>query len=202
MLSCDEAFDERLPFGLQLKAGIHFTPVDIARQAARMLAPDAGMSVLDVGAGAGKFCLAAADAVPDATFVGVECRGHLVRLATRLAKELEIANARFIHCDAFALDWSAYDAFYLYNPFAEQLLSGTLALDRTIPLDPVHFEHYVTEVRQRLAHARIGTRVVTYHGYGAPPPLGYELVRRESAGTDRVELWVKTRAVTAEEAAA
>ncbi len=202
VLSSDDAFDEQLPAGLQLKASLHFTPVAVARHAARLLAPRAGMTVLDIGAGAGKFCLAAALAVPTATFVGVEWRGHLVQLASRLAARLGVDNARFIHADALALDWSGYDAFYLFNPFAEQLLESAFILDHSIDLDPVNFIHHVTAARQRLALARTGTRLVTYHGYGAPPPLGYELGGREPVGSDFVDLWIKTREISAAEAAA
>jgi SAM-dependent methyltransferase len=201
VLSSDESFDEQLPLGLQLKSSTYFTPIDVAQHAARLLAPEPGTRVLDIGAGAGKFCLVGAREIPGATFEGVEWRGHLVRLARRLAAELQLANARFIHADAIDLDWSAYDAFYLYNPFAEQLFESGFMLDHTIPSDPQNFVLYVSAVRQRLALARVGTRVVTYHGYGAPAPMGYELARKDNAGSDCVELWIKTRAITSEEAA-
>lgn len=200
VLSSDESFDQQLPVGLQLKSSVYFTPIDVARHAARLLAPEPGTRVLDIGAGAGKFCLAAAREVPSATFHGVEWRRHLVRLANRLAAKLQLANARFIHADALDVDWAEYDAFYLYNPFAEQLFEAGFTLDHTIAMRPENFVHYVTAVRQRLALARVGTRVVTYHGYGAPAPLGYELARKDTAGSDYIELWIKTRAITAEEA--
>lgn len=154
------------------------------------------MAVLDVGAGAGKFCITAALAVPSARFIGVEQRPHLVRFATRLAREWAVSNVRFLHGDALELDWSNYDAFYFYNPFAEQLFEPGLELDRTIDFNPARFILSVMAVRKRLAGARIGTRVVTYHGYGAEPPSGYELASGRSVGSDRVELWIKTRANT------
>jgi tRNA A58 N-methylase Trm61 len=201
MLSSDESFDEQLPPGLQLKSSVFFTPIDVARNVAALLAPEPGMRVLDIGAGAGKFCLAGAVEIPTATFVGVECRGHLVRLANYLARRLQLPNARFIHADALDLDWSEYDAFYLYNPFAEQLLEAAFMLDHTIVLDPQNFVRYVSAVRERLALARVGTRVVTYHGYGAPTLPGYELARKDAAGSDWIELWIKTRAITTDEAA-
>jgi SAM-dependent methyltransferase len=195
----DAAFDEQLPVSLQVKSSTHFTPVEVARHAARLLAPSPGMTVLDVGAGAGKFCLAAAFAAPCARFVGVERRPHLVEIATRLARAWGIANAWFIRGDALDLDWSQYDAFYFYNPFAEQLFEHAFVLDHTIDFDPANFILYVTAVRQRLALARPGTRLVTYHGYGAPPPLGYEREREDAIGPDRVELWVKTRSISCDQ---
>lgn len=201
MLSTDDAFDEQLPRDLRIKSSTYFTPLEVARQAATLLAPEPGMSVLDVGAGAGKFCLAAALAVPTATFVGVELRGHLVQLASRLATQLGLQNVRFVHSDALDLDWSQFDSFYFFNPFAEHLFESALVLDHSIKLDPSNFVHYVTGARQRLAQARIGTRIVTYHGFGAPPPLGYDLACRGPGDSDRMELWIKTREVTAHEAA-
>ena len=50
-------------------------------------------------------------------------------------------------------------------------------------------------VRQRLAQARSGTRVVTYHGFGAEPPEGYVLKADEACGSDRLQLWVKAYSV-------
>jgi predicted RNA methylase len=194
-LADDAAFDDLLPLSLQLKSSVHFTPIDVARHAARLLAPLPGMSVLDVGAGVGKFCLAAALALPRASFVGAEWRPHLVSLARRIASEAQQTNARFVAVDALDLDWSHYDAFYFYNPFAEQLFDAELALDRTIELEAINFVRYATAVRHRLAHARLGTRVVTYHGYGAPIPPGYELMHADAIGSDRVELWIKTRVI-------
>jgi hypothetical protein len=91
------------------------------------------------------------------------------------------------------LDWADYDAFYFYNPFAEQLHDQASGLDRTLMVAPSRFFDYVTGARERLAAARIGTRVVTYHGFGAPAPYGYDLIETHPIGTDRLELWVKQR---------
>lgn len=193
--ACDEddAFDVQLPRRLRMKSALHLTPVAVARQAAHLLAPEAGMRVLDVGAGPGKFCMIAASEVPTCTFVGVELRPHLVELAHELAARRGIANARFVDGDAMALDWADYDSFYFYNPFAEHLQDPTLLLDRTLAVDPSHFLDYVLGARARLDAARIGTRVVTYHGLGAPPPSGYDLVNTRATGTDHLELWIKRR---------
>ncbi|HEU4731424.1 MAG TPA: class I SAM-dependent methyltransferase [Kofleriaceae bacterium] len=189
----DAGFDDQLPVSLQPKSPVHFTPVEVARQAASLLAPEPGMTVLDVGAGVGKFCIAAALAQPAVKFVGVEQRPHLVQIANRLARVWGLSNARFVHADALHLDWSRFDAFYFFNPFGEHLFTSALVLDRTIELTPSTFLLYVTAVHERLARARPGTRVVTYHGYGGPPPASYELIRDEAVGTDRLALWIKTR---------
>ncbi|MBL9018958.1 MAG: methyltransferase domain-containing protein [Myxococcales bacterium] len=188
----DELFDLQLPPRMRLKSSIHFTPVTVARLAARMLAPRPGMRVLDVGSGPGKFCIVAAREVPSATFVGVEIRPHLVRIARRLASRAGLENAAFIEGNAMDTDWRAFDAFYLYNPFAEQLRDDEHVLDRSMTFAPAKFAEYVRGARERLSAAPAGTRVVTYHSFGAPAPLGYELVEDLPIETDRLELWVKS----------
>jgi len=190
----DEVFDDHLPRKIQVQSSVHFTPVSVARHAARLLAPKPGMRVLDVGAGPGKFCVVAGSEVPACTFVGVELRPHLVRVARQLAAGMSVPNVTFLDGDALELDWSEYDAFYFYNPFAEQLCGKTFALDSKMELLPSKFLRYVTATRERLARARAGTRVVTYHSFGAPAPHGYDLVETHPAGTDRLELWIRTDA--------
>ena len=189
----DREFDRHLPKRLRVKSALHFTPVEVARHAARLLAPVPGMTILDVGAGPGKFCTVAAREVPDTLFVGIELRPHLVLLARSLAAHHELSNARFLHGDALDLDWGAYDGFYFFNPFAEQSHHASLRIDRTLPETPNRFLEYVNEARRRLSIARLGTRVVTYHSLGAPIPASYDLVFTEAVGSDRLELWIKSR---------
>ncbi len=188
----DETFDEQLPEPLQGKASRHFTPVAVAREAARLLAPTPGMRVLDIGAGVGKFCIVAATEVPTATFVGVEWRPHFVRIAMLLARRASTPNVMFILADAFEVNWSSYDSFYFFNPFAEQLFEPDEVLDATIAFEPANFIRYVYEVRRRLARAPIGTRVATYHGFGGSHPPGYIRVEDGSVGPTRLQLWIKT----------
>lgn len=189
----DESFDVQLPLHLRMKSMVHFTPLSVAQHAARLLAPVPGTRVLDVGSGPGKFCLTAARECPDSHFVGVEFREKLVTVATRLAHDLALSNVEFVHANAFDLDWAKFDSFYFFNPFAEQLYSGFLYIDHSIAFDPANYVTYVFAVRRRLAAARIGTRVVTYHGFGGAAPAGYDLISEQAYGSDRVELWQKNR---------
>jgi SAM-dependent methyltransferase len=190
----DDWFDSQLPPWMRAKSALHFTPVKVARRAAQLLAPAPGMRVLDVGSGSGKFCVVAAREAPTCTFVGVEIRSHLVKRARKLAARALTANAVFIEGDAMELDWSAYDAFYFYNPFAEHLHAKDLVLDGTLAVDPSRFDTYVTAVHERLSSTRIGVRVVTYHSLGAAAPACYDLVESHAIGTDRLDLWIKQRA--------
>jgi len=176
-----------------MKSGVHFTPIAVARCAARLLAPRPGMRVLDVGSGPGKFCVVAACEVPQATFAGVEIRPHLVHMARKLASRVGVQNVSFVHADAMDVDWSVYDAFYFYNPFAEQLHEEAFLLDRSMSVESSRFGEYVMAARQRLSAAAVGTRLVTYHSFGASAPPGYDFAESHTIGSDRLELWIKTR---------
>src|SRR5882724_9352746 len=52
----DAAFDQLYSEDVRRLSGVHWTPVSVALRAVELLAPEAGMRVLDVGAGAGKLC--------------------------------------------------------------------------------------------------------------------------------------------------
>ena len=187
------SLEDYLPTDLQVKASMHFTPSILARRIAAELAPEPGMVVLDVGAGAGMFCIAAALVAPHAKFVGAEWRERLVETARTLARRFALENVSFVHADVLDLDWSAYDAFYLYNPFAEHVMERPFVIDKSVRLEPHLFTHYVRGVQDQLARAPIGTRVATYHGFGGELPPGYWRTTMHEYGTDRVEIWVKTR---------
>lgn len=186
----DDELDGLLPPALWPLARVHFTPVEVARLAARMIAPVAGERVLDIGAGVGKFCIAAALAHPDVTFVGVEQRPALVAVARDLARRLGAANVEMIEGDALALDWSGYGGFYLFNPFGEDAHRGAVALDGDYDRDPARFFRSASRARDRLAALPAGTRVVTYHGLGKPAPRGFD-VTEVLLPSGRLERWLR-----------
>ena len=82
----DNRFNRLFPEPVRLLAARHWTPLAVARKAASFLAADKGKRILDIGSGAGKFCLAAAYFTPDADFFGIEHRNDLVEYAQEAAK--------------------------------------------------------------------------------------------------------------------
>jgi len=76
----DSDFDDVYPSPIRRVSASFWTPVSVAARAARLLVRDASTRVLDIGSGAGKFCIVGA-AVTGASFTGIEHRGHLVEVA-------------------------------------------------------------------------------------------------------------------------
>jgi hypothetical protein len=119
---------------------------------------------------------------------GIERHASLVTVAERLTRALGVAeHVRFVHGDAFAVDWSPFDAIYLYNPFE----LDPFAADSTRRADDHRAQIALAE--DRLAGLRAGARVVTFHGFGGVMPASYELVYQERMpllGCDLV-LWIQ-----------
>jgi SAM-dependent methyltransferase len=183
----DPVFDRIYPAQQRFRSWLHWTPLEVAVRASALLAARQAIRVLDVGSGVGKVCLVGALTTP-ATWIGIERDADMVTAARTAAIKLRVQRrAVFASGDVTRIDWSGFDAFYLFNPFGEYLLHGS---DDAI----ARREAYVSSVeltQQRLAAAVPGTRVLTYHGFGGDMPPGYELIHREPAHGDELVLWIR-----------
>jgi SAM-dependent methyltransferase len=191
----DTSFDLLYPRELRARSSRFWTPVEVARTAAQLFRKAGARHVLDVGAGVGKFALAAAAAAPEMSFVGLEHRPQLVELARLAAERLELTNVRFQSGDATRVPWLPFDGLYFFNPFAENLFEDAARFDDRVELTRERFFNDVLRVEAALRAAPIGMAVVTYHGMGGRIPASYELAEDVRARTDWLRLWVKRHAI-------
>jgi SAM-dependent methyltransferase len=194
-LDDDIAFDTVYPAAIRRISRRFWTPVAVARRAAELFAGAGARRVLDVGAGVGKFVLVAAAVAPQIQFVGIEHRRHLVDVANRARDELGRDNARFKAADVTRMVWSAFDGFYLFNPFAENLFEGGDRIDSRVELSRKRLGRDAMRVERALRRAPLGTAIVTYHGATARIPGCYEVEACERAGTDWLRLWIRRHEV-------
>lgn len=185
----DNRFDLVYPPEIRSVSSVHWTPVIVARRAAEFLVREPGTRVLDIGCGPGKFCMVGALAT-EGRFTGVEQRRHLCDVARSIIEQVKIPNAEIIHGNVTEIAFSNFDAFYLFNPFEENL-ETTLKIDRTVALSGDLYEQYTEHVARQLALAPLGTRVVTYCGICEEVPLGYECI--ESSLDCGLKFWEKTK---------
>ena len=169
----DEAFDAIYPRRYRTVSKFHFTPVHVAQIAAKFLAEKPGTRVLDVGSGAGKFCMAGA-ACTQGHFTGVEQRQRLFRLAVKLAKRHAVERVEFIHAQATEIDFGRYDAIYYFNSFFENLVPDS-AIDQSVPMDRAQYKLYTTFMREQLAKMPAGTRLATYFSFLDEIPDTYKI---------------------------
>ena len=153
-----------------LLSQVHWTPVEVSLHAAALLSDGQRRRILDIGAGVGKFCILGALTTP-AAFVGIEQRLSLVEAARSAAARSGASRASFVHANVLDVDFAEFDAFYLYNPFYEQISLDSIPIDETIEPSYKRFLGYVAATTKKLRDMRSGTRVVTYNGLeGTCPP--------------------------------
>ncbi|REG90688.1 class I SAM-dependent methyltransferase [Algoriphagus antarcticus] len=185
----DEEFDALYPIKMKALSGTHWTPVDVAKNAIAFLSEVEGKSVLDLGSGAGKFCLIAA-ANSGAKITGVEQRENLVRLSRKLASKARLHNLDFICDDLKNLDFGRFDSFYFFNAFEENInLKDKLDKDNSINLEQFHT--YIRLIREKFEELPKWTRIVTYCGDAAEIPESYLMIKSNNKG--KLRFWEKGR---------
>ena len=183
----DSDFNEIFTKKAQVIAEIHFTPIKIAKIAVAYLATKKGARVLDVGAGAGKFCMIGATCT-EGYFVGVEQRKSFYHQACRIAQKYQIDNIQFIHANITEISFKEFDAFYIFNPFYENL-SKVSKIDKRVELNPEFYLKYSEYVRNQLELMPIGTKLVTYFSFLKEIPKSYEL--QEAIYDNKLKFWKK-----------
>lgn len=186
----DAEFDEVYPPSTRTVSSMFWTPVAVAARATELLVETPSTRVLDVGSGAGKFCIVGA-ALSGASFTGLEHRQRLVDIATDAAARIAVEAARFRRGTIEDVDISEFDALYFFNPFEENMLHERHWLDGTVSLSEARYYADIARAEALLDAARVGTRVVTYHGFGGTMPLSYHRALRERCRSGHLELWVK-----------
>jgi SAM-dependent methyltransferase len=186
--SSDAQFHHLYPVAIQQLAQKHWTPLIIAQKASGFLAAEDNARILDIGSGAGKFCLAAAFFKPNAHYYGIEQRKTLIAHAELARKILKFRNVSFIHGNFTGLDFRSYDHFYFYNSFYENL-AFTDKIDHSITQSVEMYNYYTRHLYQQLQPARAGTKLVTFNSLGSEVPPGFKLVKEE---TDiLLRFWIK-----------
>ncbi len=191
----DPSFDRIYPGGHRFRSRTHWTPVEIALRACKMLEPADSDRILDIGSGVGKLCLIGALTSPG-SWVGIEQDASMVRAATIAARALGVdGRVEFRHGSIDKLGdklgdklrWGDFTGFYLFNPFEELLYTAKEGTEGRRK----KFRALVEHVEEKLSFCAPGTRVVTYHGMGGEMPSCFELVRKEPARDSELCLWVR-----------
>lgn len=184
----DQEFDAELyPEPIGKISLFHFTPIDIAIKAAQYLVNAPGVRVLDIGSGAGKFCIVGA-VCTEGHFTGIEQRESFYDLSKLIAKKRKISNVDFIHANITTIDFSEYQAFYFYNSFYENLVTEDEMNDSIIKKREL-YQTYSAYVKSQLDSMPIGTRLVTYFSSGYEVPESYRATHKFKS--EKLTLWEK-----------
>jgi len=169
----DRSFNALYPPNIRRLAQHHWTPVEVAKMAAEYLVESPRQKVLDIGAGAGKFCLVGATCT-SGMFYGVEQRESLVDISNKLAKKHNIQNVEFIHANIKQISFSDYDSFYFYNSFYENI-DTSCPIDDSVPQHTELYHSYTEYLRNELGKLPVGTRIVSYWSGWEEIPDSFDL---------------------------
>ena len=189
----DDLFDRFLPEALRVVSEQYWTPLSVAARVAQWVAEYEIGTVVDIGSGAGKFCVAAALAGPGC-YIGLEQRPRLVVAARELARTFEVEDrVRFLEGSLGEAATPVADAYYLYNPFGENLYGPGGRLDDDPELSHDRFGRDIAAVESLLRAAPVGTCVITYNGFGGHTPATYRELRIDRSTSTVLRLLRKVR---------
>ncbi|MEK6782484.1 MAG: methyltransferase domain-containing protein [Bacteroidota bacterium] len=183
----DDYFNSIYPEAISLLARKHWTSVSVAKSASEYLVERPGARVLDIGSGAGKFCLVGASHTKG-HFTGVEQRFKLVELSRKLAESYSVRNAKFINGNINAIDFKSFDSFYFFNSFYENI-DTINRIDDEVCLDTKLYHQYSTYIVGQFTALPLGARLATYCSPFTIIPSCFKLQDSLSGGTLR--FWEK-----------
>lgn len=183
----DREFDLIYSNKMKKVSDIHFSPIEVSKIAARFLVDKTGMRILDVGAGAGKFCMIGS-ACTDGIFTGVEQRKHLHDLSKSISQKYNLTNVAFINSNITDISFKDFDGFYLFNPFYENM-NVLGKMDDLVELKRELYDEYSLYVKKQLDLKPIGTKLVTYFSYLTEIPQSYQLQYSDFEG--KLKMWEK-----------
>jgi SAM-dependent methyltransferase len=187
----DTDFDACIPNDLGQLSSQFWTPLAVVMRAAQWIEELGIRTVVDIGSGAGKFCVAAA-LVGRARYIGIEQRPHLVEAARSLACAFGVEDRVSFHVGVLGEhDIPDADAYYFYNPFGENLFGGIDKIDGEVELSTRRYFSDVGAAETLLARAPVGTALLTYNGFGGKIPRAYESVRLDRTVPNVLRMWRK-----------
>jgi len=189
--AANEAFDAMLPAALRAVSGQFWSSVGVGRTVARWLDEVGVLELVDVGAGVGKLLVCVALFGNRARrLIGVEQRAGLVDVARRVARVCGVGE-RVAFLVGGVADVPVAAAYFLFNPFEENLHAPADWIDAAVTLSAEAYERDVAATEALLARAAVGTWVVLYNGFGGRLPDGYTKVRDNGDVLRTLELWRK-----------
>lgn len=187
----DRSFDRFLAEPLRLVSPEYWTPLAVAKRAAQWLEDFGIRTVVDIGSGAGKFCVAGA-LFGECQFIGLERYSSLVTSARALADLFDLNDrVSFVAGALGAVPTPVGDAYYFFNPFGDYWFGADHPMEAGADVGDNGYADDLAAAEELLRRVPVGTCVMTYNGFGGRVPANYQLVRvdRELCGVLR--LWRK-----------
>jgi SAM-dependent methyltransferase len=183
----DEDFNKIYPQNIRVLSSKHWSPVAVAKAASEFLIDRPAARILDLGSGAGKFCMVGATHTKG-YFTGVEQRQLLVELSEKISILHGLRRVKYLHANITDIDFRDYTAFYFYNSFYENTQPAH-TIDDTVRLDVKLYDEYSMYMAGQLSNLPSGTRLAAYCTPAPVIPRSFRLV--DSLYDGSLNLWEK-----------
>jgi len=182
----DIEFDALYPKSFLNISDRHFSSIYVCQLAARFLSEQKQANILDIGSGAGKFCIIGALSHENTCFTGVEYRATLHMEAVYLKNQFQLSNCDFVNGNIIDYNIQDFNAFYMFNPFLEQKdKSAIINIDFEYE-DKIDYLNYVFEKFEKMPP---GTRLSTYYINKNLIPKSFSLIKSQVG--DRLHFFIK-----------
>lgn len=187
----DRSFDRFLPEPLRLVSPEYWTPVVAVKRAADWLEELGIRTLVDIGSGAGKFCVAGA-LFGACRFTGFERYTSLVTSAAALADLFDLNDrVSFVAGALGAVPTPLGEAYYFFNPFGDYRFGADYPREVDAEVAETRYADDVAAAEDLLRSVAPGTWIFTYNGFGGRMPASYEMVRVDSTLRGVLRLWRK-----------
>ena len=183
----DDEFDAVLPIHIRKLSNRHFTNLEVSREVSQRLNEYKDLNLLDLGCGIGKFCVVVAS-ITKHNITGIDFRHDYILIAKRFKDKYNLKNLNFINQNILKVNFKTFNAFYLFNPFLEQI-DNTARMDDDYETSPLLYSIYENHVRQELQKMPAGTIVITYYVNPQQMPFNYEISQTSFDGF--LKIWTK-----------
>lgn len=172
---------------------MYWTPLAAAKRAAEWL-DDLGIrTVVDIGSGVGKFCVAGA-LLGKCRFIGLEQYASLVTSARELVDLFDLNDrVSFVAGTLGVVPTPVGEAYYFFNPFGDYWFGSDDFSQASADFTHSGHADAVAAAEELLRFVPVGTCVLTYNGFGGRVPAGYELIRVDWELRGVLRLWRKQR---------
>jgi hypothetical protein len=168
----DQEFDKVYPAHIRSLSDMHFTSVKAAKTASAFLS-EKSISVLDIGAGVGKFCMIGSVGTLG-QYVGVEQRAIFCDIANQVIDRYHLDRVEMVNSNIVDIPFREFKAFYFFNAFHENICKDDQIDQSTVKSLDLYI-HYSSYVRDELDSMHKGTRLVTYYSNLIELPNSYNL---------------------------
>lgn len=188
----DVEFDRCMRDDVRAVSPNYWSQLAVAARSARWFEQLGVETVVDIGSGAGKFCVATALA-SRCRFIGLEQRPHLIAASRALAESFGIQDRVHFQHATFGEDpVPAADVYYFYNPFGEHLFPHAERIDSDVELSGELFVALVAAAEDLLRRAPVGTHLLAYNGFGGRVPSSYRPILLDRRLPCLLRMWRKT----------